>query len=111
MKTCIINFVCAAILPVSVMISCNEQSELMVFKPVIYEKGQLIEQNEVEAEFYENLKVVLDYFDVQYVYEKQIIYVSKVMYNDKELLMNFTSKARNKDWISQSKRKLKNSQE
>lgn len=88
----------------SMSFSCQNSNDMTEFKPIVSENRRLVEENQVvEPEFYSNLKLVLDHYKVEYKFENGIIYVKKDVYKEKELMMNYTIKARDKNWLIQVK--------
>lgn len=72
---------------------------MIEFKPVTFENRKFVEEDVAEPGFYNNLKIVLDYYGIDCEFKNDIIYVQKGVYEEKEMMMNYTSKARNKEWI------------
>jgi|SRR5690625_3110454 len=97
LKTEILYIVCF-----SMVFSCQNTNDMTEFKPIVLENSRLIEEPKViETDFYENLKLVLDYYEVKYELKNGVIYVNKDVYREKELMMNYTIKARDTTWLTQ----------
>src|SRR5690625_1456901 len=82
--------------------SCKNSNDMVEFKSVIFENRKFVEEDITEPGFYNNLKIVLDYYGVDYEFKNDVIYVQNKIYEEKEIMMNYTSKARNKEWIKQN---------
>jgi len=73
------------------------------FKPVIYNDNRqlVVDKKPVEKDFYKNLIVVLKYYNVEYDIRNEIVFIKDDIYKDKELMMNYTVKAMDKQWLEQ----------
>lgn len=85
------------ILSILLLLSCQQNNNLVVFTPVT------IENESLEPDFYDNLQVVLKNYNVRHEVKGGKVYVSKELYNDTELMMNYTIKARDKEWLKERK--------
>lgn|SRR5690554_5484375 len=83
--------------------SCINQSKMTEFKPVIYNDNRqlVVDKKPVEKDFYKNLIVVLKYYNVEYDIRNEIVFIKDDIYKDKELMMNYTVKAMDKQWLEQ----------
>lgn len=81
--------------------SCINQSEMIEFKPVIYSDNSqiVVDQKPVEKDFYKNLIIVLTYYNVEYSVRDEKVFIKDDIYKDKELMMNYTAKAVDKQWL------------
>ena len=89
------------VLILCLIFSCQDK-KMIIFKPIIFENNHYVEINKTEPNFYNNLKLVLDYYKVEYLLKDSIIYVNNTIYEDKEMMMNYTLKANDKYWIKQN---------
>ena len=74
----------------------NSYSE---FEPIVFKNG-VYTKIEVDANFYKNLKTVLDYSDVSYkVNRVGNLRVKRKVKTNKELIWNYTTKALDTGWV------------
>ena len=93
---------CLLILQVYAFSACSP--EVVPFRPVVSTENGFEFESEIETEFYENLKVVLDHYLVEYEIRNQVICVDAREYNDNlELMMNYTMKARDARFLQMVK--------
>lgn len=90
--------------------SCINQSKMIEFKPVIYnDMRQLsVYEKPVEKGFYKNLILVLEQYNIEYDIRNEIVFIKEDVYKDKELMMNFTVKAMDKEWLEQVQKNTSN---
>lgn len=90
--------------------SCINRSKMIEFKPVIYnDKKQLsVDEKPVEKSFYKNLILVLEQYNIEYDVRNEIVFIKEDIYKDKELMMNFTVKAMDKEWLEQVQKNTSN---
>lgn len=83
---------------------------MIEFKPVIYnDKKQLsVDEKPVEKSFYKNLILVLEQYNIEYDVRNEIVFIKEDIYKDKELMMNFTVKAMDKEWLEQVQKNTSN---
>src|SRR5690625_6213573 len=57
--------------------SCKNSNDMVEFKSVIFENRKFVEEDITEPGFYNNLKIVLDYYGVDYEFKNDVIYVQR----------------------------------
>ena len=74
--------------------------DVVPFRPVVStEKGYTFDED-IEEGFYENLEIVLEHYGVEYQVEDKVIYIDATEYGENlELMMNYTVKARDRQWL------------
>lgn len=73
------------------------------FEPTVFE-GDSYKKISVDSMFYENLKRVFDYNNVNYKIDKQgKILIKRNLSADKELLLNYTKKTLDTVWLNSHK--------
>jgi Tfp pilus assembly protein PilO len=58
--------------------------------------------------FQENMIFVLNFSHEDYYIENDVLYISRSLWNDKELLWNYCNKANSESWINERRKLLKN---
>jgi hypothetical protein len=81
------------------IISCQEK--LTVFKPVvkINDAYQYSTKDALCSEFQDNIIFVLSYYSEEFRSQNDSILITSKLFNDKELLYNYTKKACDSDWL------------
>lgn len=79
--------------------SCN--MNYIQFKPVISQDDQFVVSKEVvSSEFHENIVQVFDFYKVDYKIDDSKILIDATSWKDKDLMWNYTNKAKNQDWLN-----------
>lgn len=74
--------------------------KLVEFKPVYAtSENEYYTEDKYPNLFFENIQQVLKYYDVEFKIEKGKVYVSPKVYQEKELMFNYTKKALDEDWL------------
>lgn len=60
----------------------------------------IISQNKPSGKFYSNLKSVLRYYKEDFLEKDSVIYVKSKLFADRELMYNYTKKAKDSVWLS-----------
>ncbi len=98
------NKIKAFISIVFLLCSCGNKKNMNIVYPVeINQKGVYVEEKTVPENFYENLTFVLNYYKEPFERVEGKIAVRNELYNDKNLLSNYTNKAQNMMWIKSKK--------
>jgi len=79
--------------------SCTNNDNMQVFNPIVVSEDKFVEDKNIETGFYNNLEKVLRNYQIKYQWKNNVIYVKKDIYKDKEMMWNFTQKARDKKWL------------
>lgn len=71
------------------------------YKPVYQIGDQLVVSEEpLSAEFRENIKMVLRFYDVPFKEGKnEVILIPKKIWKDRDTMWNYTTKANDPDWL------------
>ena len=78
--------------------SCN--MEYVEFKPIEQKNNKFIINEQVmSSQFNKNLKRVLDFYMEDYKIEETKIFINSRLWKDKDLMWNYTNKAKNKEWL------------
>jgi hypothetical protein len=84
--------------------SCQDNSKMVEFKPMIFNKnGNYVTLNSIPENFYDNLKLVLKNYNIEYIDSSGKIFIRKKEYDNKEIVANFTLKAMDTIWINSLK--------
>ena len=79
-----------------------ESTKYVEFKPVVQKKEHLIyEETPLSPEFQKTISEVLKYYKKPYKVENNTLSIPKSLYDDKELIWNYTTKARNESWVKE----------
>ena len=78
--------------------------DYVVLKPVVLAGDKLVEI-EPDENFYYNVKRVLDFYDEDYKVDGNgVVLITEQLSADKDLLMNYTNKANDPDWMEMNGR-------
>lgn len=76
-------------------------TEYVPYKPVYKHGDQLIVSTDsLSTEFRENIKIVFKFYDVSYKEDENgVILIPKKIWEDKDTIWNYTTKANDPDWL------------
>lgn len=78
--------------------------EYVVYKPVYQDRERLVISNEeMSSEFKENLKFVLEFYDISYQESEGKILIPEDVWKDRDTVWNYTTKAKSSDWLAANK--------
>ncbi len=63
----------------------------------------VIKTNEIPIDFYKNMKFVLENYGEDYIVKDNVILIKNKKMSDLELIFNYTKKANDSVWLSQTK--------
>lgn len=88
-----------AALAFGAFVACSKP-KLVEFRPVYAtSENEYYTEERYPTRFFENIQQVLGYYDVTFKIEKGKVYISSKIYQDKELMFNYTKKALDQDWL------------
>lgn len=91
-----------ALFAIAVIATAISRANLVEFKPVYAnsENEYQIEDN-YSDDFAHQLKQVLKYYNVPHQLDRDKIFIDNDVYDDKELMFNYTKKALDETWLQQ----------
>ncbi len=82
----------------TIMSSCDEQ--FVELKPIVLENDQFIEEPTLATpEFLEHIVTVLKHYDHKFELKEGKVFISEKLFDDKEIMYNYTKKAQDDHWL------------
>ncbi|MDH6307140.1 hypothetical protein M2451_002374 [Dysgonomonas sp. PFB1-18] len=93
------------------LLSCGNRGrtkEYLVFKPIVAgddhpRSPSFIQEDSIPQSEFENFKYVLKNYKADYFVEDGKIYIDSKEYSEKELMWNYTLKARDSVWLKENR--------
>lgn len=95
----VIGFLVASI--VLFILACNTAG-LVEFRPVYANsENEYYTEENYPSDFVTNLQQVLHYYGIEHQIKNKKIFIESSIYNNKELMFNYTNKAMDEEWLQQ----------
>jgi hypothetical protein len=104
MQKTILNLSLSLVLLLTLTVACTS-NQYVLYRPVIRSQEELVvSDSAVNSGHRENIKQVFDFYSVPYREENGQILIPADVWQDRELMWNYTTKANDPDWLRQQEK-------